>query len=426
MINKKKILVTVAITALSAGAVAGCGSSDDGDGPVTLNLMIWDPAQKPGVQKAVDAFMAENKDIKVELEQVPQDQYYTKLDSALSAGEGPDVMWQSSRIPFYVKGGVIEPLDSYIEKDKIDLGNYSEQITKLYNIDGKQYGIPKDQDLWAMVINTKVFNDFGVKIPEGEWTWDDMLATAKEIKAKQTKSTDRPLHYDFGIWNGYPSIFRTLGGEFFNAEMKAGFDSEQGKKALELIENLQKEGLINEISNSADFDPVSSLISGSVSMAYIPSWNFSLLQKADAPANTFKLMPLPSINGKWMMDTNGLSYVMSANSKHKEASWKLIKFLTSDKGAELHAEGGAALPANNSAAVQEAFAKANSNLADLDYILKEGPKHTYLRISTQYPAVRSIAPKINSDILGAYYTGKMSVDDTVKNLDKALNEVVNK
>ncbi|MEV5776821.1 hypothetical protein AB0L49_37285 [Streptomyces antimycoticus] len=61
-------------------------------------------------------------------------------------------------------------------------------------------------------------------------------------------------------------------------------------------------------------------------------------------------------------DVNGLSYVMNARSSHKDAAWKLIKFLTSDEGATLHVEGGARPAANVSRAVQTACFKANSKI----------------------------------------------------------------
>jgi len=391
-------------------------------GDVNLSLMIWDPAQKVGVQKAIDAFQAENPNIKVSLVQVPPDQFYTKLDASLGAGEGPDVMWQSSKASYYVDGGALEPLTNYIKKDNLSLDAYNKQIVDLYHLGGEQYGVPKDMDAWTFVYNAEMFKKLGVEAPKPDWTWDDMVRIAKEVKAKQT-ATDVPLYYNFSFNNGVASLTHALGGKVIDSN-KGVMSSAAGTKALEMIKGLQDDGLILKVADSSDFNPVTSLISGKLAMAEIPSWNLSLLSKADLPNGTFQVIRMPSVNGSWTTDTNGLVYVMNVNSKHKDESWKLIKFMTSEKGAVLHAEGGAGLPANNSKAALAAFVKANEKLGGLEAALSNTIDKSYLRTTTQYPKTLTGMPKIAASVMGPFYAGTVSAADTAKNLDDVLNEAL--
>ena len=424
---RPRLVITAAVAAALLVTGAGCSSSPSsggGGGAVDLSLMIWDPAQKAGVQKAVDGFEAENPDVNVSLEQVPEDQYYTKLDASLGAGEGPDVMWQSSKAPDYVNGGALEPLSEYIKKDKVSLDAYPKQLTKLYEFDGKQYGMPKDQDAWTFIYNTAVFNELGVDdVPTAEWTWEDMTRIAGEIKAKQTSSVDVPMSYDYQFNIGAASLIHAMGGKVVK-DGKASVASPEGEKAFEMIKSLQDQGLIPKIADSADFDPVSSLISGSLAMAEIPSWKLSLLSQADVPAGTFQVVRLPSVDGSWASDTNGLSYVMNANSSHKDAAWDLIKFLTSDQGAILHAQGGASPPANISADAQEAFVTANDELTGLGDALEATHEENYLRTSTEFPKTRPSLPEIDSTVMGPFYAGSVPASEATKKvgelLDKAL------
>lgn len=417
------LTAAVAVAALAA-SVAGCSqSATSKDDSANLTLMIWDPAQKAGVQKAVDGFEAANPKIKVTLEQVPQDQYYTKLDSSLGAGAGPDVMWQSSKAVDYVNGGALEPLDEYIKKDNLSLDGYTKQITDLYRFDSKQYGIPKDQDAWTFVYNADVFKKLGVTdLPTANWTWEDMTRIAGEVKAKQTAPAV-PLSYNFTFNNGVASLIHQLGGTVVD-NGKATVSSTDGAKAMSMVKDLQDRGLIPKVADSADFNPVSSLISGNLAMAETPSWNLSLLSRADAPSGTFHVVPMPSVNGSWTTDTNGLAYVMNAKSANKDAAWQLIKFLTSDKGAVLQAEGGAGLPANTSQEAQTAFVKANAKLVGLNEALSAAREKTYLRTSSQYPKTRASVTAIDSSVMGPFYAGSTSAADAAKKIDDILDGVL--
>ena len=82
---KKKItaLLLALTLLLSATALTGCGGSgESSDGPVSLTLSLWDEAQLPVIQENVDAFNAAHEgEIKVNIEQIPWDTYWTKLDA---------------------------------------------------------------------------------------------------------------------------------------------------------------------------------------------------------------------------------------------------------------------------------------------------------------------------------------------------------
>jgi multiple sugar transport system substrate-binding protein len=417
----------VAAIALAV-AIAGCSptapSSPGGDEKADLSLMIWDPAQTAGVQKAVDGFEAEYPNINVEVQQVPQDQYYTKLDASLGAGEGPDVMWQSSLAIQYAEGGALEPLDSYIKDAGLDLADYPDAITGLYNFDGKQYGIPKDQDTWTFVYNTAVFDQLGITdVPTNDWTWDDMVKIAQEVKDAQTADTDIPIAVNYTFNNGVASLIHSLGGTVIDGD-EATVASPEGVEALGMIKDLQDQGLIYPIADSADFNPVTALISGTVAIAEIPSWNLSLLSQASVDDGTFQVVRPPSVNGKWATDTNGLSYVMNANSQQKDAAWLLIQFLTSTMGAELHAEGGAAIPANVDPAALDAFVSTNSELVGLSEALSLSQEQAYLRTSTEFPLVRPTNPEIESTVMGPYWSGSITATQATEGIDAILNKAL--
>lgn len=425
MFSRKRIsrtvFATVAVAAITTG-IAGCSASpSEGGDDVNVTLMVWDPAQKAGVQAAVDGFEAANPGISVTLEQLPEDQFYTKLDASLGAGEGPDVMWQSSRAPVYVEGGALEPLDEYIERDGIAMDNYPEQLVDLYNIDGQQYGMPKDQDVFSMVYNTTVFDTLGITdVPTVDWTWDDMIRIGEEVKSKQTAAADFPLYYNYAFNGAISSIVEQLGGSVVE-DGKATVATPEGIEAFEMMKDLQDRELIPPVADSTDFNAVSSLLSGTIAMAKIPSFQLSLLSTADVPEGTLSVVPVPSVNDSRATDTNGLSYVMNANSTKKDEAWELIKYLTSDEGAMLHVENGASPAANLSDEVKTAYFEANSALIGLDAAFDATYPDQYLRTTTEFPATRSVMPEVEATVTGPFYAGTLTAEEAAKKAEEILN-----
>ncbi|MFJ9893489.1 ABC transporter substrate-binding protein [Streptomyces sp. NPDC091280] len=420
----KRVAGCTAVAMSFVLAVAGCSSSSSSsDGKTKLSLMMWDPEQQAGVQKAVDGFEKANPDIAVDVQMVPQAQYFTKLDASLQAGEGPDVMWQSSSASQYVKGGALEPLDSYIKQSGLKLSDYPAKLTNLYKFDGKQYGVPKDEDVWSFIYNTAVFKKLGITdVPKNDWTWDDMVRIATEIKAKQTSSADYPMYYNTTFNNGAAGIVHQLGSTVVK-DNRGNMASPQGTEALERIKKLQDDKLIPPVKDSADFSVTSALVSGTIAMGAVPSYFLSDLTKASLPSGTLHAVPVPSVNGSRATDTNGLVYTMNAQSSHKDAAWKLIQYLTSDEGATLHVEGGAGFAANTSSSVEDAYYKANSMITGLKEAYQPMLADSYLRTTTQYPATRPNFPEIES-AMGDYLAGSISAPDVEKKIDSILTDAL--
>ena len=215
--NKMKIrkkFLTLATT-VSIGVLAACGNSNSDntqENKIELEVMTWDSVQQDGVQKAIDAFEDQNPNINVNLETIPsKGDMLVKLNASLESGKAPDVFWQSYEASTYVEAGVLEPLDEYIKQDNMDLSNYNSKIVDLYNMNDQQYGIPKDMDAWFIIYNTKLFDELGVDYPTDNWTWEQMVDIASQLKGKM-KDDQYPLWFDTGVRNGFGSLVEQLGG----------------------------------------------------------------------------------------------------------------------------------------------------------------------------------------------------------------------
>src|SRR5690625_426014 len=120
---------------------------------VKLDFALWDSNQEPGLRQIADDFESENSGIEINFQVMGWDDYWTLLEAGATGGSLPDVFWMHSNEIFrYASNEMLLDLNDFIENsDLIDLNNYPEGITEIYNYDDNQYAIPKDYDtigLW--------------------------------------------------------------------------------------------------------------------------------------------------------------------------------------------------------------------------------------------------------------------------------------
>ena len=180
---KTKKIISLALTlGMAAGLCAAMPTTASAFTTKELQVNIWDNNQLAGLQQIADEWSAESG-VKVTINVVDWDNYWTLLEAGAFGGQMPDVFWMhSNTAQLYMENDLLLNLDDYIAADDaIDLNNYYEGIVNLYNSNGTQYALPKDHDTIALLYNKAIFDKYGVEYPTDDWTWDDLLAAAKAI-----------------------------------------------------------------------------------------------------------------------------------------------------------------------------------------------------------------------------------------------------
>ena len=125
----KKLAAIILAAMMTATALTACGGSGGSDGASkdsgsksgTINVNIWDSNQQKGIQEIADKW-TETSGVKVKVEVVDWDNYWTLLEAGASGGTMPDVFWMhSNTAQMYMENDVLLKLNDYIEKDKIDM-----------------------------------------------------------------------------------------------------------------------------------------------------------------------------------------------------------------------------------------------------------------------------------------------------------------
>lgn len=353
--------IALGVVAVAGIALAGCSSSGGNkpaDGPVTLNYTIWDQNQEPALRQAADEFQKQNKNVTVEITVVPSKDYWTKIQTQLTAGSGPDVFWVNGpNFQLYASNGQLAPLDD----TGIKSSDYPTSLVDLYTYQGKLYGAPKDFDTIGVFYNKALFDKAGLKHPAAGWTWDEFQADAQKL-TDASAGVYGTAAAPYGQMTYYNTILQA-GGQIISKDgKKAGYDSPEAAKGVQLWADLVKSGASPSMQQIADTWPGDTFSSGKMGMFWDGSWAAGTYSKADALKGNLGVAPLPTgPDGKGTSVVHGLANAASAKSKNVEWAKKLAVFLSGKDAAEIQAKTGTVIPAFNG--TQEEWVKA---LPDID------------------------------------------------------------
>jgi len=397
--TRSALLRVLGITAAASMLLSGCGgvtrskvqpqSLDDLASSTfdwkqfsgtTVNVMLVDHPWTKGFKASLDDFMNETG-IKVNLEVLPEDDYFDKLNKNFKNGTSADVFMTGldSTIVDQQHQGVIESLTPFINNPKLTAADYNVadfpsdvlDPAMLPALNGKNelYGIPISTECYILFYNKHLVGKYlGGVVPT---TMPDLIADAQLItKAgkgevfgsvvrglanadidiltslvyNQWPSTAGKISLPYNVWfkdswktprMTDPAIVKGLSD--YAALMAAG-PPERFKVDWSMANDLFKQGKIAFYIDASVFQPgfedrATSPIAGQVGYALLPTGAFG------------------GGTGQWSWGIG-----VSSASKHKEAAWLLTQWFTNSARTALigtytggpSRQSSAAIPAFNS------------------------------------------------------------------------------
>ena len=410
----RKIAALTVSLALAAAATAcsSSNSSSSAGGKVTLSYAIWDQTQEPAMKQIVAAFEKQNPNISVDIQLTPYADYFTKLQTAASAGSAPDVFWMNGpNFQLYASNGQLLSLAGL----PIDTADYPSSMVSLYNYEGTQYGVPKDFDTVGLWYNKAIFKAADVALPTADWTWADFDAAAAKLtdKAKGIYAVGATLE---GQENFYDTIFQA-GGTVISANGKSsGYDSPASISGLEFWTDLIAKGESPSLAQMTDTAPIDMFESGKLAMFWGGSWDANAFaQNANTKTNV-DVTVLPK-GVKRATVIHGLANVIYAKSPHAQQAEKFVEFLGSQQAADIEADTGTVIPAYNN--TQQAWVKAYPRY-DLQSFLDE------LAYAVPYPISKDTAAwnTLESNLLPKAWDLSESVPTVAAQLATQMNQAL--
>jgi multiple sugar transport system substrate-binding protein len=328
--------------------------------PVTLTWAFWGSPEEAVSHKAVaDAFMKVHPEIKIETWNEPWDNYFTKIQALWASGDSkviPDIafLWPT---PSYAAEGVLENLDPYIQESGYDLKDYWPGLLESAKYQGSVYGLPRDNEVNILYYNKDLFDKAGVKYPDENWKWNDLLAAAEKLTVKDAggKVTQYALAMEGGK---YAKWVNQNGGaildDLVNPSkcMLAEPKSVAGIKFFSDMMNNSYAMRDADLSQAGGDQAV--FQSGQAAMIIQNTSRVSAFNKANLNYDV-AVVPIPE-GGKRSNIAGGAAWVMSAKSDNKDEAWTFLQWLQSANGGEkLYTERGEIFPALQSVAKSPVF-----------------------------------------------------------------------
>ncbi len=386
----------VCVTALTAcgGSSSDSGSSSgSGEKAKAITVNIWDSNQQKGIQEIADKW-TETSGVKVNVEVVDWDNYWTLLEAGASGGTMPDVFWMhSNTAQMYMENDILLKLNDYIDKDKtIDMSKYYEGVKDLYTrSDGNIYALPKDHDTIALLYNKAIFDKYGVKYPTDKWTWEDMYAAAKKISEDSKGEVYGMAMNTSNNQDGWYNLIYSYGGQVITDDHKGTtIGSDKAKAGMEMTRKLLTVGAPQSVVAETGTDSL--FMSGKVGMITQGSWMINAFYTAEGHADyAWALLPYADLNGNGTCEKeerwsayNGLGWAASAKTKDPESCYSLIAYLCGEEGQKLQAEKGVTM--GGMKGVSDAFASAFKDM-DVSPFLKAEEFSLYFRPYTRKTTV---------------------------------------
>ncbi|PUB25264.1 carbohydrate ABC transporter substrate-binding protein (CUT1 family) [Promicromonospora sp. AC04] len=338
----KRALVPVSLVAAVSVALAGCvgGGSSGGGGEVTYWGAFYAPTTEEAFQEIfVDGFNADS-DAKVDMEVKELTTIGQLTETAVSAGEAPDIVYSDgpTSASDFARADRTLPLDEYAEEYGWE-EKFLPWAYELSTVDGKVSSVPASYGSMALFYNAEVFEEHG-------WTPPTTLAEFETIAEEADEAGMVPLG---GGNAGYQGMNEWLVTAVFNAAVgpekiydvltgEASFTDPEFVSAIELIQSWIDKGWLAGGSESYfttdDTANVTGLANGTTAMYVSGTWTFNSLSEVFEDPAQWAWAPLPSLNesvdpGVFPLAI-GTALSVSADAADPDAAASFIDYVTGD------------------------------------------------------------------------------------------------
>ncbi|WP_052487383.1 ABC transporter substrate-binding protein [Gordoniibacillus kamchatkensis] len=366
------------------------------------------------MEQIVSKFKETHPNIDVKVELTPNKQYWSKMETAAAGDQLPDVFWMNGpRIVKFAANGQLLPISDQIKADKVDMSNYPEALVKLYTVNGKNYGIPKDYDTIGLWYNKKMFDEAGVKYPDESWDWNALLDAAKKLTnpAKGVWGIAAALDSQGVYYNMIPQN----GGYVISDDKKtSGYDKPEAIEALKFWTDLITVYKVSPTqAQMTDTEPMQLFTSGKVAMYFDGSWDAIEYSKNEYTKDKVNVAVWPQ-GKKRAAVIHGLANVIAAKTKHPKEAWEFVKFLGSKEAADIQAKTGTVIPAYKGTESAWVNSMPNFNLkAFIDMVAYSVP----------YPVSKDTSKwtTVETEQFTKAWSGQIKIEDAAKEVAKQMN-----
>ena len=402
------------------------------------------------------------------------DYYYSEIESGntdsvsagltnkvyldLLSGEGPDILMNFAGTDQFANEDLLVDLNTYIDgKNGLDRSAYFDNIFRAFEKDGKLFSIPMSFGLEGYIVNADKIH------AERNWTFDDFDREAQALPESTMLFPDTSTQNLLKLFMG-PSLSEYM--DYTKKEVHFNSESmvrilEETKKYGSTAENIKPISIRKSIPGGGEYELVPYMAGGEEYEDYTLDVGMLLYTGACAMSSVLvsnvldyhlyttvvagegKLLGYPSMDGKGVIASPGLSLSIVANSQYKDEAWEVIKAFFGEEAQVEMSEDETALPVLRSAF--EKIGKETMERIDRVYqVYLENRDSLYYYGGEYFPCDPNLVGELTELIesvrytnhqdealmnilleeTGGYFSGSRSAEDVLKNVDNRAKQIV--
>ncbi|MEP7187089.1 MAG: sugar ABC transporter substrate-binding protein [Rhodanobacter sp.] len=318
--------ILLVLLLIGASVLGGCRATSRDDD----SLVFWAFGREgEAMQTLLPEFERLHPGIHIKLQQLPLSAAHQKLMTAIAGGASPDMAQLGNTwLPELVQIHALLALQQRVAQSKVvQPDDYFASIWATNVIGGKVYGIPWYVDTRLLFYRKDLLKEAGFDAPPRDWAqWRHMLA-----------ALSYPSQHRYGILlptNEYEQLMSLALQQdeplLRDNNRYGNFESAGFKRALTFYVDTFRLKQAPAITNVEAGNPWSEFGRGVYAFYFSGPWNIGEFRKRlpAAQQDDWSTAPLPGPHSAGIGAAGGSSLVIFRHSRHQEAAWTLIEYLS--------------------------------------------------------------------------------------------------
>lgn len=416
---------SVAVVAVAALALTGCGGSsaaDGEDGKIQLRFSWWgSDSRAQATNEIIEAFEAVNPDIDVQGEYSDWSGYWDKLATQVASNDAPDIIQMDDKyLREYADRGALLDLEG------VDVSKFEDVAVQNGTTDAGLVGITTGINSFTLTANPKVLAEAGLEVPDDKtWTWDDYRTITETVSQKLdgkygAEAPNEPA--------GLQTWLRQDKKNLTSSDGSLGFSPDDLAKYFQHHKDLMDNGSYPKASVLAENQnagPDRSMTGTGVA-AFGMWWSNQLGGLSTAVGSDLVPLRLPSHTGK--AEDNGLwhksSMMMSgyARTEHPEEVKRFVDFMVNSQEAGALNQMDRGLPSNTEVREQVVSKLDSIEASSAEFVtsLKPELQSTEPIPPMGFSAVQDVLYRYEMEV----FFERQSVSDAAQNAFKEIETAV--
>ncbi|MFF1574689.1 ABC transporter substrate-binding protein [Leifsonia sp. NPDC058292] len=338
---RKRAIFAGAIAAAVALVAAGCsGSGGSGDSPSGSTITYWASNQGTSLDNDKQVLTPVLNDftkktgVKVKLEVIGWNDLQTRIQTAVTSGQGPDVLnigntWAAS----LQATGAFMPFDDAAMKAIGGKDKFVKTALETGGVAGKDVtSVPLYGLAYGLYYNKAMFTAAGVQPPT---TWEELVTDAKAL----TTGGKYGFSLAAGSYteNAHFAFINAAqnGAEFFDKDGNPTFTSSGAVDGIKrYLDLMQTDKVVN--TSNAQYDngvqAVNDFATGKVAMILSQNNADSSINANGMKTDAYGVVPFPAPKGGEAVASHvaGINLSIMKNTKNKDAALEFVKYMTSE------------------------------------------------------------------------------------------------